>query len=513
MRAPTPALLLILLAALCAFPPRAAPKSTIDPCSDSGVCSALVGYTLYTDLKVSQVASLFAVDPIALLLANAFDASIPDVENHILPSDLLLKVPVRCACLNGIRQAAGVTYRTLASDTAASISGGVYGGLVSPDQISSANPHAGITDAVIPAGTQLSIPLPCTCFNNTDNNLPAVYMSYVVNGSADTLSGIAASYQTTVTDLMNVNNMASQDLEGGDILAIPLSACASNFPIYAEDYGLVVPNGSYAITASHCVLCSCGSGSRNLYCEPAPLAVSCSSMQCPNSNLMIGNVTAQQSAGGCNVTSCSYSGFVNKTISATLSTYLQPRCPEFQCEIVDGVLAPTPISYSYTPFAYNQQQGIQSGKFLSNKPRNKRKSEGDEPLSFRLFKFMNGAEEYIIEVHEVSMGIASQSHIRVFEQEGAWRMPSTGSDDLGNHMVQPWSEDPDPPLFIKNAEASLQERLTGWTLEKRQRSNGKHDMFYYHRRKQYRSFYEMATFILYANKRPEDLQFTDNANV
>ncbi|GER54369.1 mediator of RNA polymerase II transcription subunit, partial [Striga asiatica] len=110
----------------------------------------------------------------------------------------------------------------------------------------------------------------------------------------------------------------------------------------------------------------------------------------------------------------------------------------------------------------------------------------------------------------VTTGITSRSHIRVIEQEGAWRMTSTGSDDLGNHMVQPWSEDPNPPLFIKNSEASLQERLTGWTLEKRQRSNGKYDMFYYHRRKQYRSFYEMATFILYANKRPEDLQLTNN---
>ncbi|GER54368.1 enhanced disease resistance 2 [Striga asiatica] len=179
---------------------------------------------------------------------------------------------------------------------------------------------------------------------------------------------------------------------------------------------------------------------------------------------------------------------------------------EFQCEIVDGVLAPTPISYSYTQLAYNQQtpqpmarsdhiEGFQSGESSSSKTRNKRNNEGDEPLSFRLFKSINGAGEYLIEVHEVTMGITSRSHIRVIEQEGAWRMTSTGSDDLGNHM---------------NSEASLQERLTGWTLEKRQRSNGKYDMFYYHRRKQYRSFYEMTTFILYANKRPKDLQLTNN---
>lgn len=50
---------------------------------------------------------------------------------------------------------------------------------------------------------------------------------------------------------------------------------------------------------------------------PASLAVSCSSMQCKRSNLMLGNVTMQQSSAGCNVTSCSYGGFVNGTIMTT----------------------------------------------------------------------------------------------------------------------------------------------------------------------------------------------------
>lgn len=59
-----------------------------------------------------------------------------------------------------------------------------------------------------------------------------------------------------------------------------------------------------------------------MYCMPAPFAVSCSSMQCKNSNLMLGNVTAQQSSAGCNVTSCSYSGFVNGTISTTYVSFL-----------------------------------------------------------------------------------------------------------------------------------------------------------------------------------------------
>ncbi|CAK9169043.1 unnamed protein product [Ilex paraguariensis] len=300
------------------------PKSTIEPCSNSDSCNALVGYTLYTDLKVSEVASLFQIDPIALLTANAIDIAYPDVENHILPPQLFLKVPITCSCIDGIRKSTSTHYKTRPSDTLSTIADSIYGGLVSADQIKEANT---ISDpSVLDVGLNLMVPLPCTCFNETDNNLPAIYMSYVVK-PIDTLAGIAARYSTTITDLMTVNSMGGPAISDGDILAVPLSACASNFPRYASDYGLTVPNGSYAITASHCVQCSCALGSRNLYCMPASLAVSCSSMQCRNSNLMLGNITWQQSSAGCNVTSCNYGGFVNGSIINTLSVSLQPRCP------------------------------------------------------------------------------------------------------------------------------------------------------------------------------------------
>ncbi|CAN6542564.1 unnamed protein product [Malus baccata var. baccata] len=295
-------------------------KSTIEPCSNADSCNALLGYTVYTELKVSEVASLFQIDPIALLTANAIDISYPDVENHILPSQLFLKVPITCSCVDGIRKSVSTHYKTRPSDTLASIADSVFSGLVSADQIREAN---SISDpSVLDVGQTLVVPLPCTCFNGTDNLLPAIYLSYVVSPE-DTLAGIAARYLTTLTDLMNVNAMGSTAIKAADILAIPLPACASNFPKYAQDYGLMVPNGSYAITASHCLQCSCGPGSLNLYCQPASLAVSCSSMQCKNSNLIVGNVTVQQSGGGCNVTSCNYGGFVNGSI---ITTYGYPLC-------------------------------------------------------------------------------------------------------------------------------------------------------------------------------------------
>ncbi|KAK8931218.1 LysM domain-containing GPI-anchored protein 1 [Platanthera zijinensis] len=313
-----------LLLHLLSLPFLVLSKSTIEPCSVSDTCNALAGYTLYTDLKVSEVAALFQVDPILILTANAFDISIPDVENHILPSGLFLNIPTLCSCADGIRKSLSTRYQTRPSDTLSSIAGSVYGGLASADQISEAN---SITDPfAVQVGQTLVIPLPCTCFNSTDNFLPAIYLSYVVL-AGDTVPGIAARYSTTVTDIMNVNAMGSPVVKAGDILAIPLPACASSFPRYASDFGLAVANGTYAITASHCVQCSCGPGNLNLYCTPASLAVSCSSMQCRGSNLMLGNVTSQPTSAGCNVTSCSYDGSVNGTILTRLSTSLQPRCP------------------------------------------------------------------------------------------------------------------------------------------------------------------------------------------
>ncbi|XP_027368352.1 lysM domain-containing GPI-anchored protein 1-like [Abrus precatorius] len=316
-------LLLLLFHVLLNAAPMSC-KSTIEPCSNIDSCNALLGYTLYTDLKVSEVASLFQIDSTALLTANAIDISYPDVEQHILPSQLFLKVPITCSCVDGIRKSVSTHYRIHPSDTVSSIADSIYGGLVSPDQLMEANSIA--DPSVLDVGQSLLVPLPCTCFNGTDNSLPAIYLSYVVQ-SIDTLAAIADRYSTTLTDLMNVNAMWTTAISDGDILAVPIPACASNFPKYVSDFGLLVPNGSYAITASHCVQCSCGPRNLNLYCMPASLAVSCSSMQCKSSNLMLGNVTIQPSSSGCSVTACNYDGFVNGTIITTLSPSLQPRCP------------------------------------------------------------------------------------------------------------------------------------------------------------------------------------------
>ncbi|KAL6633469.1 hypothetical protein ACP70R_026140 [Stipagrostis hirtigluma subsp. patula] len=317
----------LLMVVVVVSPWSAEAKTTIEPCSGSDSCPALLGYTLYADMKVSEVAALFGADPAALLAANALDFAAPGAAHRILPMGLFVRVPTRCACADGVRKSVSVRYAARPGDTLATLADVVFAGLASADQIRNENALASADpDAPLDAGQKLVIPLPCVCFNSSDNNLPALYLSYVVQ-VGDTVPAIAASYETTVTDIMNVNAMGSPVAAPGDILAIPLPACASTFPKSASDHGLIVANGTYALTAGNCVQCSCGPGSLNLYCTPASLSGSCPSMQCPNSNVMLGNVSTHPTTAGCNVSSCSYGGFVNGTIATSLSAGLQPKCP------------------------------------------------------------------------------------------------------------------------------------------------------------------------------------------
>lgn len=194
-------------------------KSTIEPCSTTDSCFALLGYALYADLKVAEVAALFQVDPVALLAANAIDFSLPDVDNSILPAGLFLRVPTACSCAGGIRRSVSTRYTLRPADTLDSVAASIFSGLTSADQIRDVN---GIQDpSALDAGSTLVVPLPCTCFNSTDNFLPAVYLSYVVL-KGDSVAAIAARYATTVTDIMNVNAMGDPSIHYGDILAIPL---------------------------------------------------------------------------------------------------------------------------------------------------------------------------------------------------------------------------------------------------------------------------------------------------
>ncbi|GJN29334.1 hypothetical protein PR202_gb17553 [Eleusine coracana subsp. coracana] len=277
------AVLLVATLAAAAFR-GATSKTTIEPCSSADTCPALLGYTTYADMKVSEVAALFGADPAAVLAANALDFASPGSANRILPRGAAPPRAHQLRLRRWRRKSVSVRYAARPTDTLGSIVDVVFAGLASTDQIRTANGLAAEDpDAPLDPGQKLVVPLPCVCFNSSDNNLPAIYLSYVVR-VGDTVQSIAGSHATTVTDVSNVNAMGSLVVAPGDILAIPLPA-------------------------------------------PASLTASCSSMLCSNSSLMLGNVTAQATSGGCSVSSCNYGGYVNGTIATTLSSGLQPTCP------------------------------------------------------------------------------------------------------------------------------------------------------------------------------------------
>ncbi|KAK9277896.1 hypothetical protein L1049_027453 [Liquidambar formosana] len=229
-------------------------KSIIEPCSSSDSCTSLLSYLLPWDSKLSEIASRFHVNISDIFSANSIDPTLlPSFGNQILPTKSLLKVPISCSCVNGIRQSMSTTYTVQAADNLDSISEG-YGRLVSAEQIRSVNGING--KEPLASGESIVVPLPCTCFNNSNHGVTTVYLSYVVE-RGESLSSIGDEYGTTVMDLMAVNGLGQPVIYPGDILAIPIPACSSaNLDWRNED--LIVSNGSYALTGNNCVKCTCG---------------------------------------------------------------------------------------------------------------------------------------------------------------------------------------------------------------------------------------------------------------
>ncbi|KAJ0106370.1 hypothetical protein Patl1_19106 [Pistacia atlantica] len=229
-------------------------KSVIEPCNTSDSCPSLLSYLLPYDSKLSEIAYRFQVNVSDILAANSIDpVAVPSLTNQILPARSLVKVPISCPCVDGIRRSVSTAYTVQAADTVNSISDG-FGGLVSGEQVRSFN---GINATnPLTSGESLAILLPCTCFNNSNDGVAAVYLSYVVR-RGESLGGIGQTFGTTVAELEAVNGLGQPGVDPGDILAVPIPACSSaNLNWYNES--LIVPNGSYALTAANCIKCTCG---------------------------------------------------------------------------------------------------------------------------------------------------------------------------------------------------------------------------------------------------------------
>lgn len=311
--------------------PSAPAKSVIEPCSSSDSCTSLLSYLLPYDSKISEIAYRFQLDISDLLAANSIT---PQVSSElILKSNTLLRIPIWCPCTDGIRRSTSTTYEVRPADTLESISEG-FGGLVSAEQIGVANGVAEEKKKKKPliSGESLVIPLPCTCFNNSNNGLPAVYSSYVVR-RGESLSAIAEIFGNTVAELQAVNGLTRPVVEDGDILSVPISACSST-NLNWHNESLIVPNASHALTANRCIKCMCGPTDLNLRCLASGIVTSCSHLQCKGSDMFIGDYTynkystnLQPNTTLCNVTACVYRGHYGRKIFRSLVNYSQIHCP------------------------------------------------------------------------------------------------------------------------------------------------------------------------------------------
>ncbi|KAL3628637.1 hypothetical protein CASFOL_027683 [Castilleja foliolosa] len=183
---------------------------------------------------------------------------------------------------------------------------------------------------------------------------------------------------------------------------------------------------------------------------------------------------------------------------------------EYECYTIDGVLAPEPLSWarSLKPRPDDKKQTTPRKAEPSQKTEDK-----IENLSFRLFKFSNRWEEYMLELHELDKGNISNCHVQVCQDvDNKWKVRLNYDLSLGDdHVVCAQLEDPNPPIFRKNPEIPLKQRLVGWTMETRARHDGtgRKDKYYYHHGRQFRSFRDMTSYILYACKQ-DDLKLITN---
>uniref|UniRef100_A0A0D9XGD8 LysM domain-containing protein n=1 Tax=Leersia perrieri TaxID=77586 RepID=A0A0D9XGD8_9ORYZ len=282
----------------------------------ASTCQALVSYAPPNATTLAAVRALFQLrSHRALLASNGLPITTPP--SSPAPSPLRVRLP--CLCSGG----AGATfqrptYRIRAGDTLDAIARGVFAGLVTFQDIAAAN---NVSDPnKIAVGQELWIPVPCSC--DPVAGQPVVHFTYVVPPGSS-VAGIAQDFATTEETLLAVNRMPdAKSLLAGQVLDVPLRACSSAISNTAIDRNLLVPNGSYILTANNCIMCGCSSYTWQLDCQPTQ---GISSSFCPAAkcgDMFLGNITTSP-ASSCEATTCSYAGYTNSTsfsILANLTT-------------------------------------------------------------------------------------------------------------------------------------------------------------------------------------------------
>ncbi|CAA6673552.1 unnamed protein product [Spirodela intermedia] len=283
---PLPLLFLFLLVSACVAQPP--PKFR---CSSKSNCQALAGYVPPREMTYEAVRGLFDI-----------------------PANTTVRIPFTCTCGNGT----GVSerrpfYAVKNGDSLLAIAREIFGGLVTYQQIAAAN---GIANAsLINAGQRLFIPLPCSC---DDVDIHTIHLAHVVK-QGSTLAEVSREFGSSEASLISRNSISDpKSLLPGQVLDVPLTGCSSS-SIHRDspDYGLLVPNGSYALTAGNCI---------RLWCAKTPDSLLNTTLRC-NQPLCNSNESPDHQLeiqipyiSACMVTWCFYAGFDNGKILTTTTS-------------------------------------------------------------------------------------------------------------------------------------------------------------------------------------------------
>ncbi|KAJ7298885.1 hypothetical protein O6H91_Y374900 [Diphasiastrum complanatum] len=323
---------LVVLVVMFSQTAKVLAKSYIESCSSADRCSAFVSYRLELGTKLSEIAELFSVDAEGILGANNYDLTLVDTEDFVIPSQKLLRIPMSCACVNGIRRTDSTSYSVKVGDTLYIIATQTYSSLVTTQQIQQANDIADGEQLSI--GQSLIIPFPCACHDSMLNGKATIFLTYAVD-EGDSLEQIAKDFEANQTDLRTLNEIKDfSDIVAGDVIEIPISACTSSFGQSAADYNLMVAQGSYIVTAGGCVQCTCPNTFNEIHCTFTPMLItSCPKKTCIGSNLHIGEENAQKNASGCYIFSCIYGGYKGLIIISRLEVQ-NVTCQGMSCNLV-----------------------------------------------------------------------------------------------------------------------------------------------------------------------------------
>ncbi|EXB95407.1 LysM domain-containing GPI-anchored protein 2 [Morus notabilis] len=318
----------VLLLTLCLISAAAATRTEGSfQCSARATCHALVDYSPTNDTTYSGIKTLFGVKKLdSLLGANNLPTSTPP--KTTVAAKQKIRVPFPCLCssngTSGVSNKVPV-YTVKKGDGLDNIARQTFSGLVTFEEIAD---HNNISNPdLIEEGQRLWIPLPCSC--DEVNGTKVVHYGHLVE-SGSSVAGIAERFGTTEETLLKLNGMANASaLQADQVLDVPLEACSSSVRTDSLDSPLLVPNGTYVLTAYRCVKCNCNSANNwVLQCEASQLNPTnwstCPSTQCSDSSsFSIVNTTSSTTCGS--GTTCAYAGFNKTTIFTT--QVQQPNCP------------------------------------------------------------------------------------------------------------------------------------------------------------------------------------------